>query len=197
MNTNQIDEFASSNRMTKRIYGGCFASDKIVELGKIHWSSLPRVYVVNTCTSNISDARRCHWISIFITRDGVEWFDSGGDLSRRFLNVNEDINRFVQMQAKPITFNRLQLQAFESTHCGLFCLVFVYAKAVGIGLPLLISVFKRSRRGRVHQQPVNLDENDEIVRNMFKCAYVNEKGINCFIINKKKVWIVFSAWIER
>lgn len=57
MNTLEIDYYANSNATVRKIFGGCFASNKIPQR---RIRKFPYAIVINTCKAGISSAALCH-----------------------------------------------------------------------------------------------------------------------------------------
>lgn len=164
MNTLEIDEFAKNNKFVRVFYGGTFAADR---LPKLKISNLPKSYIINTCIAARDDDPICHWVGVFISKKGVDYFDSGGTDSYR---TNKHIKKFILNQGKPVNFSIQQIQSMTSEKCGLFTLLFVYAKSININLKSFLKVFTED----------NLEKNDEIVEKLFSCAFLRNNGKKCF-----------------
>lgn len=165
MDTLQINRFAEENKNTNKTYGGCFASDKLPKT-KIPIKFLPYGIILNLCEANRSD-EFCHWTAIWITKNVVEYFDSGGTDS---FESNRHIKYFIELQEKKLHYNTKQVQSFSSDRCGIFVLLFLYARNVNISFTTFLNVFKQE----------NLNLNDDIADRLFKCSYLKNASKSCF-----------------
>lgn len=158
MNNKQIDEFARSNKFTKKGYYGCLPFNAIPQR-KVE--IFPTFFVLNTCTLEQVDTLLdpCHWYVLHVSRHRVELFNSAG--GHEFRNLNP-ILRFLEIQQKPVYYNSVQIQSFDSSACGIFCLMFIYATSVKISFKKFIRFFDFK----------NLRNNDQIVSLLFKSAYL-------------------------
>lgn len=173
MDNLQIDSIALANPCTNKIYEACIPCNQL-PLRRFKKSELPRFFIINLCDSSRSD-ETCHWVSLFLNSNRIEFFDSAGVDSFR---TNKYIYRFVKRQKqREIIFNQRQIQSYSSNYCGLFCLVFLYAKAINLRLSHFVKVFKP-----------DLVSNDEIVKKLFTCAFLKHQNDNknCKTCLKKK-----------
>lgn len=171
MNTLQIDHYGYNNPYTKKVYSGCYAADLLPKT-KIERKNLPQAFIVNLCDSSRSDDF-CHWVALFISKDRtIEYFDSGGTNS---FSSNKHLNRFILRQKpKTILYTNKRIQSYTSSHCGIFCLLFLYAKSVGVSMKKFLGIFKTK---------TDLQRNDEIGNKLFYCAFTQQNP-NC--IKKQK-----------
>lgn len=167
MDTLEINRLAELNPITSALYLGCFGADELPREKLTRRGGL----VVNLCeASNTSEF--CHWASIWIENDFIIYFDSGMGNSYKY---NSHIENFVRLQEKNIYSNKNQIQSFNSNRCGIFVLCFIFAMSLDVSLNIFLNKFKR----------VNLEENDEIVDGIFRCAYIDQKKYLCLKSRKK------------
>lgn len=167
MNTSEIDQFAEQNHFIQPYYGGCLPVDM---LPKKKINDLPKIYCVNTCEAD--EEKDCHWISIFITKNRLHYFDTGGGESFKW---DKHLKKFIDRQKKPVVFNRQQIQHETSISCGLFCLVFMHASAIRIKFEKFIKFFNYK----------DLKSNDYIVAELFDCIFLKNKN-NCLVSKRKR-----------
>lgn len=168
MDTNEIDRLALLNPLTRKIFKGCVACDELPRK-KILKKFLPQSYIINLCARNNSHDY-CHWVSLYISDvENIEYFDSAGMDSHM---SNLFIRKFINKQnPKRIQFNKIQVQSNDSINCGIFSLVFLYAKAINIDFKRFVRLFKDKQ----------LEQNDKIVENLFSCAFDNYQNVGkCF-----------------
>lgn len=145
-------------KFTSKIFKGVYACNQIPHK-KIKESTL---YVVNLQTSdNVGD----HWVSIFLTPNQFELFDSGG----RLLVDHVYLNHLKMFHSdKKFKYNPKQIQGYRSDLCGEFVCLFAIAKATSISTKKFVDVFNAK----------NLDDNDYLVLRYFK-KYFNCTKIKC------------------
>lgn len=173
MNNKEIDNLANSNKYTYRGYYGCLPFN---ELPIVEIKDFPTVFVLNTCSIDEDDSyiRPCHWFVVYVDKKIIRIFDSAG--GSNFKNL-EPVEKFLEKQKKLVIFNRVQIQSPESSACGIFCLLFIFAMSLKINFEKFISLFKTQ----------NLDKNDEIAFSLFRCAFL-ETDSKCFKdINEMKL----------
>lgn len=169
MYTDEIERVLNRESLTKKIFGGVFSSDQLGNVGKI--KQTPKAFVVNLCS--MKEKNDCHWITIFIDNDHLEYFDSGGADNHR---KNVFIKNFIQAQGKKkILFNRRQIQSYASEKCGEFCCLYIFCKAAKYPMKSIMKLFSEK----------NLSLNDDIVAKLFKCVFKNFTGLKC--IKKKRI----------
>lgn len=154
MNTVDIFKTLSKNPITKKIFIGVFASDKLPKL-----TQRPACLVVNTDPSNLPGT---HWIAIFIPNKGKSiFFDSYGrfpwdDRFRKFLKNSNN---------KGYTYNGKKIQSNFSNLCGQYCCTFLYAKCKGQNMRSFMKIFQNNK-------PL---ENDKKIKKMFLRCFKKTK----------------------
>ena len=168
MNTIEIDELAKLNPQTRKIFKVCMACNELPKT-KILKKYLPQAYIINLCESSVTH-EFCHWVVLYISdKRNIEYFDSAG-IESHMKNIY--LRKFINRQnPNRITFNKRQVQANDSNRCGIFCLVFLYAKSINIDFNRFSKIFKSQQ----------LERNDKIVDNLFNCAFRNYQNVGkCF-----------------
>lgn len=99
---------------------GTFAQNELI---KIRHIQLPFSLIVNI---DYSDQPGSHWLSIYVSKNVVEIFDSLGFDPKFYLNSNHFILQFIDKYK----FNRTLsispvLQPLSSTLCGIYCIYFI------------------------------------------------------------------------
>lgn len=125
MNTLQLLE------VLKKIpaHTGVFPSDRIPEI----WSR-PTAYIFNTRPHSHSGE---HWTAMYVNRDGRgTFFDSYGQPP----NLPDYIQK-IRKNTSLYVYNTKQLQSFNSTVCGEFCVFFIHCMCIGLDLDEFINLF--------------------------------------------------------
>lgn len=104
----------------------------------------------------------CHWIGIFITKNTVVLFDSGGAEN---WSSNQNVKRFIRNQDKAVVYNEKQYQPMLSDKCGLYVLCFFYSMSRKKSFRNFLKDFSES----------NLMENDVFVWKRFKNTFLRKK----------------------
>jgi Adenovirus endoprotease len=119
----------------------------------------PSGYIINLSKSSEQGS---HWVALYFDPNGkATYFDSYG-----FKPRNREINQFIRLHSKSLTFNKKQLQQLQSKVCGHYSCVFLYYMFGGIPLDRMLSQFSP-----------NLKINDKIVEDL----YENISQSNSFI----------------
>lgn len=160
MDTTQINCLATSDSKIQKIYWGCFPSNFLPKR-KITIKTLPVLLCCNLCTTKQSDDM-CHWIGIFITKNTVVLFDSGGAEN---WSSNQNVKRFIRNQDKAVVYNEKQYQPMLSDKCGLYVLCFFYSMSRKKSFRNFLKDFSES----------NLMENDVFVWKRFKNTFLRKK----------------------
>ena len=118
-----------------------------------------------------------HWCAFYDDGQGhTQFFDSYGRLPRE----NSDFfRRWINKNAKTIEINRVQIQSYDSTVCGLYCIMFLRHLLAGSTMNDFVKLF----------DPGNTDENDSyIYRSMtwvYSDCFAKENGQTCTALCKK------------
>ncbi len=89
----------------------------------------PGIYMVNTGN---------HWISLYVTEDTVEFFDSFGRSPKY-------VHEMLKFEPKTLIVHSKRLQQFSSQVCGLYCLVFAFVRARNM-LSEFFAMFSKDRK---------------------------------------------------
>lgn len=113
------------------IYFGSYSSnefekypEKIKQIKKYLLDKNRIGVVINT---DIISGRGLHWVSVYITKTRINYFDSNGMLP------GNNIKYFLESFKKPITINRYRFQHNKGT-CGMWAIKFLMSKAVNKNL---------------------------------------------------------------
>ena len=113
MNSNEIkiliDQFGISNFL------GVFAIDELKEISE----NSNGVLIFNTDPSYKSGQ---HWIATCICNQDIFYFDPLAEIEKS----PTEILSFAKRQKKNFTYNNIRVQSYDSSSCGLHCLVFCY-----------------------------------------------------------------------
>ena len=120
MDTMQNKNVMKNNIKTKQYFRGVFASDKLPKT-KI---SKPSCFIVNTDPSSKPGT---HWVAIYFPKTGnAEYFDSFGMQPKI-----KSILKFISVNNKNYTFNKIQLQNVFSAACGNYCCEYLLHRCMG------------------------------------------------------------------
>ena len=149
-----------------RSYLGTYPCDKAPNLSSaLHPSS----YIINLDSSQSPGS---HWVSIYIKRNCVLYFDSYG---RR---PSEELNITLKSANKKVIYSNKRIQSFNSIFCGYFCVAFIISQEIGLSLNKFLNLF--SYTNQIENTSLitssKLTSNDKLV----------ELFITEFIKNKRK-----------
>lgn len=111
MHTSQLRRAMHRQPVTRNVFGGVYARDRIPDVPK----NRTVAYIVNTDPSNKPGR---HWVCFFLTRDTVYYFDSYGRPPIGFRKIWTSRRHHVHF--------RRRIQGNGQT-CGHYCLYFIYA----------------------------------------------------------------------
>lgn len=132
MDTQQLTMIMEKDSLTKSLFRGVFAADKLPKNVKY----FPSLYIVNTGTSNTDGE---HWTVIYFSRNkNTEFFDSFGNPPDMF-----KFHDFVERNSITVTFNSKQLQGNLSITCGGYCVYFALYRCRGIKMYNICSKFQK------------------------------------------------------
>lgn len=113
METNEINRILRRNPITKKIYRGCFPSDKIPLFKKF-----PAAIVVNFDDSH---ERGSHWVAIYaVDPVQVYYLDSSAT------HGVEDIQLYIQYNFPVWSHFEIPLQKPGTSVCGQYAIFFIY-----------------------------------------------------------------------
>jgi len=130
MNTSHINSILSSDPYTRRVFKGVFPRDRFIN----HpiQNDEESLFV---CNLDTSDENGSHWIVINKQGNNIFYFDSYG-LPPLF----DDLTQKLYNNCELITWNATRLQAFNSTVCGHYCIIYCLLKARGHPFDNIISM---------------------------------------------------------
>jgi hypothetical protein len=140
---------------------GVFASDTLPR------RQTNRVYglIVNTDPHNKSGQ---HWCAIYSDASGnKEFFDSYGRPPEK---NSIDIQTWISARADAIHYNKSQLQSENSSVCGLYCLLYLRQRLMGLTLQQFLEQFDR----------YHLEANDDFVTSIISQAYPDCVSNTCY-----------------
>ena len=155
MNTDQI--ITALQKIKQFI--GVFPADLLPNINKY---KKPVCFIANYDSSN---KKGSHWVSFFINKDNIEYFDSFGILpyNKYFINF---INKFCKNSK--FQYNNIQLQSEHTNVCGHYAILYIYQRLRKLKPSQIIKQF--------HFKKKKLINNDISVYKIIN---------NLFTINKK------------
>ena len=146
MNSNELADLLSKNRITTPFFRGVCASDELIK------STKPYSFISNT---DRHDQKGVHWNAWFIdSKDVVNFFDSFGRSPRDTMFPRSYAN-FVKN--KRFRYNPNILESLEGFTCGHFCVFMLYYRSLNVDLKHIYNYFGR-----------DLNYNDSVVFNFVK-----------------------------
>jgi hypothetical protein len=143
MNSTTIGEILRSDKCSKHVFGGVYASDKLPETV----DSYPKAYVANVDRSNMPGS---HWIAFwFASPSHGEFFDSLGQSPETY---TFSFVSFLTNNCSKWTCNDRILQSPFSSVCGHFCIYFISYRCRNISMSTIVYKFSK-----------NLEQNYELV----------------------------------
>ena len=150
MDTLQLNRVLRRDRGVKKFYGGTLARDQLPR-------KRPRKTVCWVLNLSPSTHPGTHWVAVYVTRTGVEYFCSYG------LDPPDDVRVLLKRWGKSKTGNRsgyrtnsgILLQTLTSDLCGEYCVLYLKCKCRGHSLREFLQNFT-----------TDTGLNDEIVRNV-------------------------------
>lgn len=160
MNTSQLKCIIQCDPVLERRVIGVFAADRLP-------SALPQTpfgFIVNT---DIHSKPGVHWCAFFSDASGrFEFFDSYG----RPPGINSHyFKRWIEIKAKTVHTNHIQIQSDNSTLCGLYSILFLRQRLAGYTFQQFLNRF----------DAVSLYSNDYYVADMMVKAYPQCIGDEC------------------
>jgi hypothetical protein len=160
MNSTTIEKILRSDKCSKHVFGGVYASDKLPETVDRY----PRAYVANVDKSNRPGS---HWIAFwFASPSHGEFFDS---LGQRPETYTFSFVSFLARNSSKWTSNERILQSPFSSVCGHFCIYYIFYRCRNISMSTIVYKFSK-----------NLEQNDELVSafvsKIFRAYSRNEAG---------------------
>ena len=124
----QIDKFMEN--YIKKGFKGTFAYDQIKDI-PINKSDKSFSFVLNLLP--IKKKKGGHWVSVFITKDTIEYYDSFGvDPPKNFFNnLKPILKKFGKDSIYQLKINRTKLQKINTSNCGYFAIDFLLKRYEG------------------------------------------------------------------
>ena len=142
MNTIQLNTILEQDRYVGSIFRGVYPIDQLPTIRD-------GAYVINTAPHNHEGL---HWLAILIKNDNIEYFDSyGGEPPAKLLRWGKK---------KQWTINPVQLQSPLTSVCGQYCIYYLFHRARGIDLRILLNDFGS-----------DVDDNDKLVYDFVEDRY--------------------------
>ena len=113
-------------------FKGVFARDKLPQ--KLNF---PSCFIINTQNSDQSGE---HWLAFYYDEKGnAEFFDSYGNHPSYF-----DLESYLNNTSKNWTWNKKQLQSFNSPLCGYYCSLYLLYKNLNFDLQYFLKKFSNN-----------------------------------------------------
>jgi len=129
LNNQQIDEFMLN--YGKKGFKGTFAFDQIKDI-PINKSDKSFSFILNLFP--IKKEKGGHWVSVFITKDTIEYYDSfGEDPPKNFFNnLKPILKKFGNDETiYQLKINRTKFQKINTVNCGFFAIDFLLKRYKG------------------------------------------------------------------
>lgn len=152
MNTAQLQCMIQCDSILSDYNISVFAADQLPR-GKMN---RPYGFIANT---DVHSKQGRHWCAFFCDSQGdIDFFDSFG----RSLETNSTyFDHWIQKRSHNVRVNTQQLQSDESNVCGLYCILFLRNRLLGLTMVEFIDRFDKS----------DLVENDTFVYELLSKAY--------------------------
>src|SRR5271156_1525704 len=137
MNTSQIRDVLKHTPYMKNQFLDVFSCDQLPK--KI--TKFPCAIVANT---DYAGEPGKHWVCFYFDVDGdMEYFDSYG-----IKPISCPLYAFYQRQGKTANWNKTQLQGWNSTVCGHWCIAFLTCRAQGLSSDEFVKKYEDGRPGK-------------------------------------------------
>ena len=137
MDTNQLYNILSKNRIIKRYFLGVFAANEI----PCNIYSVPCIFIANT---DVSSELGTHWVCIYIDSNMQGYFfDSFGRSPCYYKHYH--FSNFLDNNSNSWIYNTIQLQSLQSSVCGQYCIAFAYYICRGQSITKFLSYFTRNK----------------------------------------------------
>ena len=117
MDSNEIYVLVNKLRITNFL--GVFAIDELHRMKK----DCEGVFIFNTDPSYKTGQ---HWIAVCVSKNHIFYFDP----LAAFENAANEIQTFLKGYDKHLIFNNLRIQSYDSSKCGIHCLVFCFIMSI-------------------------------------------------------------------
>lgn len=152
MNTSQLQCMIECDPKLRQFVLGVFPADKLPKIRADRPFSL-------ICNTHVEVMPGEHWCAIYRDVDGrMEFFDSYG---RPPKENSVYIEQWLKRYSKTLNMSNVQLQSEHSNVCGLYCILYLHQRSLGVTLNEFINAFDEC----------NLHANDEYVFDTVSNAY--------------------------
>lgn len=154
MNTNQLQCVIGCDELMRSKVLGVYALDRL----PVRQKELPYGLIANTETH---DKRGKHWIAMYFSKEGGEFFDSYGHKPEYFSYV---FSSYLSRNTTVVNYNKIRIQSYSTDVCGEYCLLYLLYRCRNLRMNDFMQLFEK-----------NLDlENDSFVR-----QYINDSFPLC------------------
>lgn len=168
MNTDQISSVLKTDELCHQIFKGVLARDQFISLSHIEPSSL---FVCNLDNSNEPGS---HWITVYFSPSGVEYFDSYG-----LPPIFEDLHKFLLRYDAKYTYNAFQLQSMDTTVCGSYCIIYALLRSRNFSLREVVSTFAIANDSHSRDHGVGAYVNSTYSTLIAKYGEVSDIHVQC------------------
>lgn len=134
MNSKQLFEALSSNKVTSSFFDGIYACDQLDDI-----VIRPQLIIANTQPSNMSGE---HWLGFFFESNTVDVFDSLGRNLTSYSHAENLLMDFVRRYSFFMRGLKSRIQPINSDICGEMCLYFSYFRSLGYSLEFIVDKMK-------------------------------------------------------
>ena len=132
MNEDEITSVLENCGITQKFFAGVVSQDQLSLLQP----SRPSFYIVNTDTEG---GPGLHWTSIFVTKDNCcEFFYS---LAKPPGQYSDNFVDFLIENGPNYLMSTKQIQSFDSTACGQFCIFYAVHRCLAYSFEEIIDMF--------------------------------------------------------
>lgn len=139
MNTIELVNILSHNRITKKAFRGVYSSDLLPK----HKLKKPCIVIANTDPSTLPGT---HWSAFYFPKNVDKKERRRGEFFCSFGSppLSPEFQHFVERNCKSFMFNNRQLQGNFSEVCGQFSCVYLYSRLRGKTLKQFLRMFSRT-----------------------------------------------------
>lgn len=128
MNTTEIVNLLSSNKITRPYFLGCFPIDCLPDVNRFEHVKFSLVVNLDKSTGPGT-----HWCAIFFNKGKMYYFDSfGRPPSSKYLR------KWFRNFVSKVYFNKIKHQDIMSTRCGGFCCWLIFEMSCGSSFSQLV-----------------------------------------------------------
>ena len=137
MNTEKIREKLKGSELTSNYFLDVYAADQLPKrkIERDVW-----LLVCNCCPINLPGQ---HWIAMFGSKTGIDFFDSFGLAPNLYPGVDE----FLRVQKpRSVNYNSQRVQSFDSDACRQYCIYFAHQRARGVSMNSIVHFITNMKR---------------------------------------------------